>query len=103
MPKKTIFQRWSKEEKNIPVHQETISFEINGKHYDFPLIHNFNFHFLDIYKAHEEWAKQASSYTVLDFCRYVMLQPSGKKQIICFPEDEWNDFQLNQVNIDTES
>lgn len=99
MPKKTIFQRWDKEEKDYPVHQETLSFEIKGKQYDFPVIHNFNFHFLDISKALEEWAMQASSFTILDFCRYVMQQPSGRKKIICIPEEDWTDFQLSQANL----
>lgn len=92
----SIFERWKKDEAEVPVHEETIEFFADDKHYEFRLIHNFHIHHLDIYKAFEEWTKQTKNVTIEDFCQYVMLQPSDKTEIICFPEDTWKEFQLNQ-------
>lgn len=91
-----ILSRWVKTEAEIPVHEETLAYTINGKFHEFDLIHNFNMLNLDIDKAFEEWAKQTGTHTIDDFCRFVMEQATDKIELICFPKAKWVEFQAEQ-------
>jgi hypothetical protein len=94
--KKTILERWAKTESEIPVHEETLAYSINGKLHEYDLIHNFNMLNLDIDKAFIEWAKQTSSHNILDFCHFVMSQSTDEIKLICFPKQAWSEFQREQ-------
>lgn len=87
--------RWAKEESELPIHEETISFELNGRPMEFTFFHNFHVLKLDIYKAFDEWAQQTAKPTALDFCGYVMSE-EFEPRIVCVSKEEWNEFQLNQ-------
>ncbi|PZR24754.1 MAG: hypothetical protein DI535_20995 [Citrobacter freundii] len=84
MKKKSVFKRWAKEEKEILVHEQTITIRIGNKKVDLDLIHNFNFLHLDIYKASDEWGLKTKTFTAVDFCRYVMMQLYVGYHLIAF-------------------
>ena len=92
----SILSRWAKTENEIPVHEETLAYSINGMLHEFDLIHNFNMLNLDIDIAFEEWAKQTRTHTIDNFCRFVMEHATDNIQIICFPGAKWIEFQNEQ-------
>jgi len=74
------------------LHEETVSFTLNGLEFNFQLIHNFHVLYLDIYKDIEEWANQTSEYTIDSFCYFVLGQ-EAEERLICYPAEKWHEFE----------
>ncbi len=92
----SILIRWAKIDNEIAVHEETLYLKINGRDVEFRLLHNFNMLNLDIYAAIEEWSRNTNQPDIDDFCKFVLSQAPEGIELICYPKESWDEFQLGQ-------